>query len=253
MVVGLYGDFDSNHIKEEFMKKYFVAIIVFIFILAGSAAGKQITIEFGWDANTESDMAGYALFMKKGADSSYDYNDPRDPLCTIAEDGKCYTDVVNKVCGFALPFEATDGELATYYFVARARDADGNWSGDSNEVSKEVDLRVLPSALVTTFTYNDVTKTIDFAFTQDQVDRVVRWELYKGDTSGGPYTKAGELANSGQGSPYSMSWEVPGDGDYYFVIVGFAELVNSADSGEVYINVKVHPGKPHNFKIKAYY
>lgn len=237
------------------MKKLIIFLGCLFLLASDQAFAKPVTLEFAWDANNESDMGGYAIFMKKGVTSSYNYNDPKDPDCTIAEDGKCYTDIINKVCGYKLTFEAIDGELATYYFVARAHDTEDpiKWSEDSNEVSQEIDLRALPTALVTAFTYNDTTKTIDFVFTQDQAERVTRWDLYKSNISGGPYTKVGELANSGQTSPYSMSWGIPGDGDYYFVIVGFTKLVNSADSGEVYVNVKLHPGKPHNFKVKVLY
>lgn len=240
--------------KISFQLKYFfslVLIIFFIFIPIVSA--KNITLDLGWDANNEPDMGGYAVFIKKGGTSDYNYEDPKDPVCTIAEDGKCYTDLVNKLCGYRIVFEAIDGELATYYFVARAYDTEDPvlWSENSNEISYTVDLRVLPAPVITNFIYDDATKIATFTFTQDQDERVVIWELYMGNTSGGPYpNKVGELTNPPLTTPYSISWEVPGDGSYYFVIVGFTSEVYSVNSNQVDVVVENHPSRVKNFKIK---
>jgi len=233
------------------MKKILTLMIMIIFLAAPNVFAKNVKYTLTWSPNTEPDMAGYKIYIRLN-DNPYNYDDPQDPVCTI-KDGKCWVDPTNENCDWETPdIPIPDGELTTICFVARAYDTGNNYSEDSNEVCDTVDLRILPASLITASIYNDATKTIDFVFTQEQSDRVIRWELYMGPASGGPYNKIKELVNSeGLTSPYSISWDVPGDGDYYFVIVGFTDEINSVDSNEVYVNVKVHPSPMHNFKIKA--
>lgn len=229
------------------MKRLFMAFLIVVF-LAVPVVAKEVKLVFSWSANSEPDMKGYALFVRQEG-QAYDYNDPKDPTCTIV-DGLCYVDTVAKICEFEHEFTAPDGVISTFYFVCRAKDTDGNWSRDSNEIFQTYDLRVMPNPTMLAGAYNDMTKTIVFFWEQPDADRVVRWELFKSFTTGGPYIKVGELANTGQISPYSMSWAVPGDGDYYFTVVAFTEEVFSDNSNEAYVHVKEHPGKPFNFKIK---
>lgn len=78
-------------------------------------------VRVSWDANTESDLAGYKLYMRHESNPSYDWDAPAwvtdNPLATSYE-------------GLNLPDNG-----GRYYFVLTAYDTSGNESGPSNEVS----------------------------------------------------------------------------------------------------------------------
>jgi hypothetical protein len=91
-----------------------VALIIFLTILFPSMAiARDVTL--AWDANTDSNLAGYRLYARESA-QAYDYSDHEWQGTAI----QC------TVRGF--------DEYESYYFVVRAYDRDGNESGDSNEV-----------------------------------------------------------------------------------------------------------------------
>jgi hypothetical protein len=125
------------------MKTKFYVIVALVFLLLGCGAGggggdsyvqpnqvtnnptqteqadsefRDVTLE--WQPNSESNLAGYRVFMRRdGLD--YDYTNPEwettDTDCTLYN---LYRDT-------------------TYHFVVRAYDVDGNESGDSNEATLE--------------------------------------------------------------------------------------------------------------------
>ena len=225
------------------MKK--IAIIILILLMALPVIAKEVTLRFAWDANSESDMKGYSLFVRQD-EQAYDYTDPKDPTCTIDADGKCYVNPIDKTCEYELSFDAPDGVISTFYFVARAYDTDvpPNWSDDSNEVSRTFDLRAIPAPTMLAGVYNDTTKKVTFSWQQTQIERVIKWELYKSSISGGPYTKVGETADM------SLAWDVPGDGNYFFTLVAFTDEVYSVNANEAYVQVKVHPSPVKNFRVK---
>lgn len=78
-------------------------------------------IQFSWDANTESDLAGYAVYERLGT-STYDYSSPR----IIAAAGTTTASI-------------TANQDGDYSWVLRAFDTSSNFSVDSNEVSLRVD------------------------------------------------------------------------------------------------------------------
>lgn len=88
---------------------------LFFFILSASAA-TQVSLE--WDANSETDLAGYKIFVREQS-QSYDYENPSwegtDTYCTIYD----------------------LDETKTYCFVARAFDTQGFESENSYEVCHE--------------------------------------------------------------------------------------------------------------------
>ena len=230
------------------MKK--LLIIMMVVLLAAPVMAKEVKLRFEWSPNSEADMAGYALFIRQEG-QVYDYSQPIDPSCTLAEDGFCYVDPIAKTCEFEYTFTAPDGQITTFYFVARAHDMYTNWSDDSNEVSQTFDLApiVAPSMLIGV--YNDALKTIDFVWEQNNVDRVVRWRLYMKQGTN-DFTEVGELIKTPEMiSPYAISWDVPGDGNYIFTVVAFTEeWISSINSNEATVQVKVHPSPVHNFKVK---
>jgi hypothetical protein len=228
------------------MKKSLITFLIVLFAVVPLTFAKDFNFTFAWNANTEPDMAGYAIFQREGS-NPYDYTKPIDPDCTIVNGG-CYTDPTNLKNEFTLPVPVTVNIPAvtdftavfnkvtntidfswsytvpspvTYSWVARARDNYGNWSADSNEVSKTFDLGV------------------------------THWALYQGTASGGPYTQILDIPWDGT-SALAGSLEAgilaPGT-TYYFTIVGFtADGIFSPDSNEVQIDRRP-PTKVINLRI----
>ena len=93
-----------------------LTIAFLVFSIPNSSGSTQVTLE--WSPNSEPDLAGYRVYNREEG-QSYDYANPSwegtETTCTI----------------YNLD------ETKTYYFVARAFDAEGFESGDSNEICLE--------------------------------------------------------------------------------------------------------------------
>ena len=88
-------------------------LAVFIIFSSGTVLAAQVQLT--WDANTESDLAGYRVFFHKTGDS-YDYSSPN----WSGPENRCIIENLDEESG--------------YYFVVRAFNTSGAESGDSNEV-----------------------------------------------------------------------------------------------------------------------
>lgn len=107
------------------MKKIILTIICFLAMASFVCAGTNVT--FQWDANSESDLAGYKIYR---SNVSGDYSSPANvldiPLSALADTGEPqYTEE-----------DVPDGE---WFWVATAYDTSGNESGYSNEVTDSLD------------------------------------------------------------------------------------------------------------------
>ena len=102
------------------MKKLLVAILVVMF-MAGTAMAKDVTIQVGWDANIESDMAQYVVYHRVEG-QGYNYTVP----IKIVPFPGVETDIL-------LP-GVPDNAVTKNYLVIRAEDTNQNQSGDSNEI-----------------------------------------------------------------------------------------------------------------------
>ena len=225
------------------MKSLLICLLLVLFIIP-TAMAKQVTLQFEWTPNTEPDIARYVLYHRvEGQGYSYEIPAKIIPCLMIGEGAYDPNDA-------KFTFEAADGSMSVNHFVIRAEDTEQFQSGDSNEVDFTVDLRVIPAATMLVGVYNDVNKTIDFTWSQQDADRIARWDLFNSNTSGGPYTKVGEVLNTGLAPPYTTTWDVPRDGVYYFTVVGFTSEVFAVDSNEAGVEVRVHPSPVHNFKVK---
>lgn len=222
------------------MKKILTTALIVLFVLTGPAVAKNVQYTLEWNANSEANMAGYKVYIRLN-DNPYDYNDPKDPVCTIV-DGQCWVDPANKTCEYVTPLiPIPDGEKTTVCFVCRAYDTDNDYSGDSNEVCGDpVDLRPIDAPVVTAAVYNSQTRTIDFTFTQnDPESRVTRYALYMAPSDVGPWDN--KVAES---TEKSISYQVLEDGSHYFVVVSYTDEVYSENSNIVSVRVKEHPNKP---------
>jgi hypothetical protein len=94
-------------------KTFFMLLLA---LFAFPAMGTAADVTLAWDPVTGTNIAGYQLYVHDATESDYDYSNPQarveEPSCTLTFPDN--------------PME--------YYFVVRAIDADGNQSGDSNEV-----------------------------------------------------------------------------------------------------------------------
>jgi len=75
-----------------------------------------VDVRLAWDANSESDLAGYRVFTKLYG-TAYDYTQP----AWEGSDETCIIEIAE-----------------TTYFVVRAFNVAGAESGDSNEVNKSI-------------------------------------------------------------------------------------------------------------------
>ena len=97
-------------------------LMAFIFVLMSVSYSPAADKVFTWDANTESDLAGYHLYQ---ASTAGQYTIGSGWIANIPAGTETVTYNVTP-----------DG---TYYFVLTAYDVNGNESGTSNEVSTVID------------------------------------------------------------------------------------------------------------------
>jgi len=104
--------------REEIMKKLITIIAVIFF--AGTAFA-QTNVTFKWSPNSESDLAGYRIYMSDQS-GVYTQNDVIGDISCVPDDEPCCTYV----------YEVEDG---TWFFVATAYDTSFNESDYSNEIT----------------------------------------------------------------------------------------------------------------------
>ncbi len=105
------------------MKKLFILMVTVIFLLTAGIAVADNSVAFTWDANPESDLAGYRLYQTDTA-GVYVYGES-----FAVEEIPAGTETVT-ITG------VSDG---TMFWVLTAYDTEGNESGPSNEVSAILD------------------------------------------------------------------------------------------------------------------
>jgi len=103
------------------MKKLLISVVVFLFMSGMAMAASSVTFE--WDANSETDLAGYRLYQSQEL-GVYTFGDGNQ-VATIPVG----TETV----------EITDVADGTYFWVLTAYDISGNESLPSNEVTASLD------------------------------------------------------------------------------------------------------------------
>ncbi len=109
-----------------YVKSFFIVVLASLLFFFPQSA-YAVDVQLAWDANTESDLAGYRVYSRvEGA--SYDYEQAEwegtDTTCIIT----------------GLEYDIT------YYFVARAFDTSDNESTNSNEISYQAHQEQAPTA-----------------------------------------------------------------------------------------------------------
>jgi len=100
--------------------------LVLTVVLMFAAPSISAEIKLAWDANTETDLAGYHVFQSTEA-GVYDKTNPIGTIPCGPNDNPCCTYTTE---------DLLDG---TYFWVVTAFDNDNNESGYSNEVTKRID------------------------------------------------------------------------------------------------------------------
>ncbi len=116
------------------MKRLFSILMVGMILLFATmaCAGTSVTLE--WDANTETDLAGYKMYYKVGSSGGAPYDG------TGATEGDSPIDVGN-----VTTFTFSNLLSGPYWFVVSAYDTEGLESDYSNEVTAILD-SLAPSA-----------------------------------------------------------------------------------------------------------
>ncbi|MDJ0781789.1 MAG: fibronectin type III domain-containing protein, partial [Desulfosarcinaceae bacterium] len=104
------------HMSLPILTRILGTLFLLIVLLLTTAHAQAVSITLEWDANPQPELRGYKIFCRLASEDSYDYDKP----VWAGTDGRC------EISGLA---SGTD-----YCFVVRAFDAEGNESGDSNEV-----------------------------------------------------------------------------------------------------------------------
>ena len=119
------------------MKKLFIILAILIF--ASSAMAATVELKFTWDKNTESDLAGYRVYMSATSGSYVKGATSPNYLTgvTVTMPSVHPNEVLKQITG-------TDGQKI--YFVLTAYDTTGNESGFSNEVNYTIPDTTAPAA-----------------------------------------------------------------------------------------------------------
>jgi hypothetical protein len=112
------------------MKRFLLAMIVGAFLLCGFSPVNGGEVIFEWDANSESNLAGYRMYQ---TDTPGQYTFGVEHAIGVIPAGtETFTHVM-----------AVDG---TFFWVATAYDTEGRESGPSNEVTATVAFGPGPAA-----------------------------------------------------------------------------------------------------------
>ena len=223
---------------------FFIMVMAFFAFFAFPAFSGEVKIGLAWDANTESNLAGYNAYV---SDTS----------------GSGYTKFGSTVAGteeIDFSFTGSGTEAIKKFFVVTAfNDQDPPLeSGNSNEVYWIYNFA--PYELSASLNGDDIT----FSWKQVSVDLVKQWKLYSTETSGQNYQPLADIDYTGQEGPQYTTTEtmtVPAGEKktFYFVMVAFDEAADetgtiaySENSNEVSVTIdKTAPAKVYNISIKV--
>ena len=227
------------------MKKWLSGILFFVMIvvfLVFPVFAQDVKIGLEWDANTETNLAGYGAYV---SDVSGEYVEANK-----FADIPAGTETVDFI------YDAPLGTANTKYFVVDAyNDSDPPLrSGKSNEVNWTYDM--LPIVAATEFAAVLDGDDITFTWKQADIARVKQWKLYSKEGAA-EFAELATIEYTGQEGPqYSatetMTVEAGESKTFVFSLVTFTvNGVFSSNSAEVSITInKIPPVPVYNLKIK---
>ena len=136
----IYRLFNYLHLRSSIVT---TSIFCFIFFLASTSLSYSAEVTLAWDANTESDLAGYKMYYKTGSSG-----EPYDGTGIDQGDSGISISLGNLATPDNPSFSLTglqDNEF--YYLVLTAVDTSGNESGYSTEVMYESSSTVVTYAI----------------------------------------------------------------------------------------------------------
>ena len=230
------------------MKKFFGTILFFVmmwaFLVFPAFAGAETTT-LAWDANVETNLAGYKAKVSDVSGSDYVQFGANIPAGTEEVD---------------FIFSTTGTIAVKKFFIVTAYNTDDPplESDNSNEVYWIYNFN--PYELVASLDGDNVT----FSWKQKSVEWVKSWKLYSSEISGENYTELAIIEYTGQAGPQYTTTEamiVP-SGEmktFYFVMVAFDDVADftgsmifSENSNEVSVTIdKRKPASVYNVTIKV--
>ena len=233
--------FNKQEGKKMWKKLFLTVFLVLSFV--GVSIGGEVTIGLEWDANTETNLAGYKTCVSDVSGSGY---------IQFGNDIPAGTETVD------FSFSATGTEAVKKFFVVTAFNDEGLESSYSNEVYWIYNFA--PYELTASLDGDDII----FSWKQISVDLVKKWKLYYTETSGKDYQELAVIEYTGQEGPQytiTKTMLVP-SGEiktFYFVMVAFDNTVDPAgniafseNSNEVSIIIdKLPPAPVYNVTIKV--
>jgi len=225
------------------MKKRIVLMLCFIFVFISCAMAGEVKLTLMWDANTETNLAGYKTYISDVSGSGYTQ----------------FGDVIlagTETVDFSFS-AATGTEAVKKFFIVRAYNTNDLESGNSNEVYWIYNFA--PYELTASLDGDDIT----FSWKQISIELVKKWKLYYTETSGKDYQELAVIEYIGQEGPQyttTKTMSVP-SGEmktFYFVMVAFDDAVDptgniafSENSNEVSVTIDKRPPAPvYNVTIK---
>jgi len=119
-------------------------LMVVLIILLATLSAQSAEVTFGWDPNTESDLAGYNLYQSATSGSYEAGVNAISVTCAPKADKDCVSYTLENL------------EDGTYFWVITAFDTEFNESDFSNEVSLSIDSTAPDAPASFTVTINEV-------------------------------------------------------------------------------------------------
>jgi hypothetical protein len=243
------------------MKKAFLLFLGILLVNFSSVYAVDKTLVLGWDYNKADYpvVKGFKVYKGStaGAASNLEVDVPVGSITPIDASATIYS--IEKEVTLNIPENA----VTEIFFSATAYNENGE-SEKSDEASVTFDFLAPPAIADLAAQYNEDNQTITFNWTypQDWLGKILRWELYKGDASGGPYDKVVEIPydpNASQPYTTDVAITLPTTGSKvttYYTMVAVRPAENnytySADSNETQVTINLMPpNAPFEFKIRV--
>lgn len=233
------------------MKKFLILAMAFVFLIfANPAMAGDFEIGFEWNLHNQANEVDHFEVYESDA-SGGPWTEDKIVIDDIAP---------GTVIEVDYPSTKPDGVATHSYFIIKAvvvgTDDVQRRSGPSNEVDFIYDFAPIesPENFAALLNGDD----IEFSWTQGDIDRVDKWQLFSSETQGADYAMLSEIEYTGQPGPQFGTSETMtvNEGEiktFYFVLVSFTEFgVFSPNSLEVAVTIdKTTPEAVFNFRLRV--